>query len=576
MAGPRERSRHRGKGRQEEHPLQDIKPSHRRPTAEGSIEAGECGFVQDHTDAPSAHGEDSYDNHNHGHPLDLRAQLLDSRILKMCKEGLVKHRIWILPATLTCVLFVCGLWAFSRSAPSESTDFQSTITVTPSSTVYITYTVHYNQFHDARPVHHQAPMAVPSNLEATGQVTGQDLSHPHVKTAASAPVSGLYFMPMSFASGGWPQTQKGSHPSSRSARNTEGSQAMQGSLSFGRSEPRAQLLPQPRDLGAPRNLFPGQAGADTTSLTRWGVEVLYNWRRRSRRSIHFYKEFCIKNACSPHHQLESMCNTPRTISDSFRKQECEWCWPENQRKHQEIDRHCSEVSKRALNAMFIICGILLFCTLAIAIVSATRMLRRGRRAKADCVLHKDASTTSQDKTNGAPSCWSSFGMSNFGRYSKARFDNRAMHKRSIGEAIGQKPWYKAVFARSEKPLGIGPTNPAPGWLRIQKKRTRPLDQEIAIGDGNHERVPVLPPAPPAISSQIFSDIENMGQGSLRSDSGTNNSQHDALVMPGRSSRQSRALSRAFSSSSEQSASVTTNRRDTGAGVYNLQRLTERS
>ena len=565
MAGPRERSRHRGKERQEEHPLQDINPSQRRPAAEGSNEAGECGFVRDYTDAPSAHDEDSYDDYNHGHPLDLQAQRLDSRIPKTCKEGLMKHRIWILPATLTCVLFVCGLWAFYRSAvPSDSTGFQSTITVTPSSTVYITYTVHYKQFHDARPVHHQAPLAVPSHFEATGKGTGQDLLHPHVVTATSAPVSGLYFMPMSVASESWPQAQKDSRPSSRSARNTEGSQALQGSPSFGRSEHRAQLLPQPREIGAPHNLFPDQADADTTSLTRWAVEIL------RRRSIHFYKKFCINNACSPHDRLEPMCNKTTTIPDPFRRQECAWCWPENQRKHDEIDEHCSEVSKRALNAMFIICGILLFCTLAIATVVATRMLRRGR-AKADCIGHKHGSTTSQNKTNGAPSHWLKFGMSNFGRSSKARFDNRAMHKRSTGEAVGQNPWYKAVFSSSEKPSGIGPANPAPGWLRLQRKRTKPLDQEIAIGDGDHERVPVLPPAPLA-SSRIFSDIGNMGQGSLRSDSGTKNSHHDASVMPGRSSRQSRA----FSSSSEQSASVATNRRDAGAGVYNLKRLVERS
>lgn len=573
MAGPRERSRHRRKERQEEHPLLNIQASHRRPTAEGSNEAGECGFVRDHTDVPSAHSEDSYDDHDHGHPLDSRALRLDRRFLKTCKEGLVKHRMWILPATLTCILFVCGLWAFYRSAePSDYRTYHSTITVTPSSTVYITYTVHYKQFHEARPVHHQVPMAVPSNLEATGQVTGQDLSHPQIVTATSAPVSGLYLIPVSVASGDWPQTQKDSHPSSRSARNAEGSQTLQGNPSFGRSEPDDPLLLQLR--GTPRNLFPGQAYADTTSFTRWGVEVLYELRRRSRRSIYFNKRSCIKSACSPEKILNSMCNTNKTISDSFQKQECEWCWPENQRKHQEINKHCSKVSKHALNTMFIICGIFLFCTLAIAIVLATRMLRRRRRAEADCILHKHTSTIPQEKTNSAPSCWVSLDMTNSGRSSKAkktRVDDKATRKRSPGEAVGQKSWYKAVFAKWGKLSGTGPANPAHARLKLQKKETKPLDQDFAIGDGDHERVPVLPPAPPAISSQFFSDIENMGQGSLRSDPGIKNSQHDPLVMPLRSSRQSRA----FSSGSEQSSSVATNRGDVGAGVYNLERLTER-
>ena len=64
----------------------------------------------------------------------------------------------------------------------------------------------------------------------------------------------------------------------------------------------------------------------------------------------------------------------------------------------------------------------------------------------------------------------------------------------------------------------------------------------------------------------------MGQGRLLSISGTSNSQDDAQEMP----RQSSGRSRAVSTSSEQSLSGATQRRDAGAGFYNLQRLTERS
>ncbi|CAF9913782.1 MAG: hypothetical protein ALECFALPRED_001366 [Alectoria fallacina] len=600
MAGPRERSRRRGNERQPENLLQDRQTSHRRPTAEGSNDAGEHRRVRDYTDAPSAHGEDSYDDREYGHPLNSGAQRLDRRILRTCKErsagalgtckkGLAKHWMRILPATI-CIFLVYGLWNFcnlNRSAePSKfglgwsnrqpTRHYQSMLTVThTASTAYIIDAAYHKQFHDARPVHHQTPMVVPSNLEATGQVIGQDLSHPHIVTAKSAPVSGLYFIPMSFTSGGWPQMQRDTHPSSCSARNTDGSQTLQRGPSFGSLEPEAKLLVQSRKIGAPRNLFPSQADTDSTSFSRWGVEVLYGLHRRRRRSIPFY-EGCTKNVCSPHKQLTSMCNTSKTISDPFRKRECEWCWPENQRRQQEINDHCMEVSKRALNAIFISCGIFLFCTLAIAIVLATRILRRRRRTKADRILHKHASSASplQEKTNSFPIHWFSLRTSHCGKSSetaKTKVD-MAVRKRWPGEAVGQNPWYKAFFAKSGIVSGSGPENPDPGRLRLQKKRTKPFDGEIAIGDGEHERAPALPPAPPAISSRVFSDIENMGQGSLLSGPGTTISQRDPQGMPHRASRQSRAIS----SGSEQTSSGATHRRDAGAGLYDPQRLTELS
>ena len=595
MAGPRDRSRHRGMETQQQYEMQNIETSQRSPTAEGS----------------TAHGEDSYGDRNHDHPQNSGAQRLGRRILRTCKErsagvlrmckersagvlrmckgGLAKHRIMtILTASAICILCIGGLWAFgvlNRSTdPSEygldwdigpaMGHYQSTRTVTHP-TAYRIVTVHYQQFYGARPVHHQAPIAVPSNLEATGQVVRQDLSDPNVVTARSTAVSGLYFIPISVTNGGWPQTQQDSHSSSRSANNTEGSRILQRDPSLEDSEPEAKPLLESRETGASRNLVAGQVHADTISFTRWGVEVLYDLRHRS---IPLDKGWCIKNACSPHKQLSPMCNTNKTISDPFRKQECEWCWPENQRKHQEINNHCSEVSKRALNAMLIICGIFLFCTLFIAIVLATRMFRHRRRAKADRVLHKHAATASplQEKIISIQSHWVSHGMSKFGRSSKAakiRVDDIAIRKRSPGETVGLTPWYRPVFAKSGERSRIGPENPAAGRSRLQKQRMEPVDQIIAVGAGAlRERVPVLPPAPPAISSRVFSDIENMGQGRLLSDPGTNNSQHDPQGMPRRSSRQSRAIS----SGSEQSASGATHRQDAGAGLYNLQRLTERS
>lgn len=591
MAGPRDRSRHRDRERQNQYPMQNIQPSHRSPTADSS----------------TVHGEDSYDDRNHGHPQSSGAHHLGRRMLRTCQEGLAgalrtckersagasrackealaKHRLTtILTASVVCILFISGLWAFRDYRLDRSTGLamghgQSTITVYHSSTTYVTFTVHYQQFHGAKPVHHQAPIAVPSNPVATGEVPSRDLSHPHSVTSTSIPVSGLYLIPTSFPNEGWPQTQQDSHPSSRSASNTEVSQTLHGSPGLENLEPEAKLLLQSRKIGVPRNVFAGQADADTTSFTRWGVEVLYDLHRRSRRSIPFYKGWCIRHTCSPRKQLSSMCNTNKTISDSFRKQECEWCWPENQRKHQEIDNHCTGVSERALNAMLIICGIVLFCTLVIAIILATRMLRRRRRAKADRTLQKHATTASplQEKTNNVPShSFSPHGMSKTGRYSKAaknKVNDSAIEKRSPSEAVGLTLWYKSVFAQSGKRSRIGSGNPDPGRSKLQKQRTKPLDQEIVIGGGNpHGSVRVLPPAPPAISSRVFSDIENMGQGRFLSGPGTNNNQYDPQMIPRRSSRPSRAVS----SGSEKSPSEATHRRDAGAGLYSLQRLTERS
>lgn len=536
MARPRERSRHRGMERQKEHEMQNLQTLHRSPTAEGS----------------TAHIEDLYDDCNHGHPQSSGAKRLDRRSLRMCierlagvlrtckerltevlwmcKEGLAKYRMTtILTATVICVFFAYGLWAFCGLNPSsEPSDngldqYTSTVYLTsPGPTTYITRTVHSKQFYEARPVHDQAPMVVPSKIEANGPVTHRDLSHPNVETVTSAPVSRLYFIPMSFTKGGWPRLQQDYHSSSRSASRIEGPQTLQGSPSSLNSTSEAKCLLRSNEAGAPRNLVAGQADGDTTSFTHWVVNVLYDLRRRSSGSIPSNQSWCIQNACSPKKQLNYMCNTNKTISDPFQKQECEWCWPEDQRKHEEITKHCTEVSKRAAFAMVIICGILFFCTLVIAILLASRMLRHRRRARADRV------------------------------------------------PVGLTHLYKSFFTSLRKHSSIGPENPAPSRFRLQKHRTKPLEQEMAIGDGMHERVPVLPPAPPSISSRVFSDIENMGQGRLLSDPGTSSSHHEPQGMPRQSSRQSRAVS----SASEQCSSGASHRRDAGVRLSKLQRLPE--
>lgn len=587
MAGPRDRSRLRDKDRQEEHELQKTQTSKRRSTAGVSNDVGEFGVVLARTGTFSGYDEDSHDDHHHGSPRHSGGQRLDRRFLGACKERLpgisatcreifAKHWMRILPATVICMLFIWAFMEFRRSNFSaEALDYglssQSAMTYIvahTSATTYITYTAHHAQIDVARPVHHQAPMAVSPDLEVTREATGPDLSNPHVR----APVSGLYFMSMSVTSGGWPQTQQASRPSSCAARNSESSKSVQGSPSLGSSVPEVKPLLLSREIDAPHNLYSGQADVDTTSFTRWGVELLYDLRR-SRRSIPFQGR-CIDNACSPHKQLNTMCNTSKSIFDSFRRQECEWCWPENQRKHQEINDHCTEVSKRALKAMSVICGIFLFCALCIV---AALMLRRRRRAKSGCILRKGATTASPPQiTKSVPSRWFSHAMSKTRRYfntANTRDDDVAIKKRSLGKAVGLIPWYKLVIAKPGMRSGIGPGNPAPGRSGFQKQRTKALDLNVDIGDRVlHERVPVLPPAPPTISSRVFSDIENMGQGTLLSGPGTKGSQHDPQGVPRRSSRQYRCVS----SSSEQSASGATYRRDAGAGLYNLQRLTERS
>lgn len=581
MVGPRERSLPRGMDRgmekQQEYKMQNLQTSRRSPTAEGF----------------TVYSEDSCDNRDHGQRQRSAAQLLDRRsqrrckersveVLRMCKERLAKLRMkTILMVFIIGILFLCGLWfILGLSCISEPSNYgldrstgRAPIMVT-GPTMYITYTVRYHQFHDARPVHHQEPVVVPSNLEATGQVIGQGPSH-LVVTATSAPVSGLYFIPMSVTSGAWPQTQQDSDPSSHPARSTEGSQTLQGDPGLLDSKPGAKVLLQSRDIGAPRKLVVGQADVGTTPFMRWGVEVLYDMRRRSRRSNAFYIEWCVKNTCSPQKKLSTMCNTTKTISDSLQRQECEWCWPENQRKRQEIISHCTAVSKRALHVMLVICGIFLFCTLFIAIAFGTRMLRRRWRAKRDGVFHNHATIPSprQEKTSRSLSHWFAHGMSKLGRPSKAadiRVDNITMRKRSPREVVDSGLWYESVFVKSGKRSGIDEKHPAPSQLRPQKQTTKTPDQGFTIEDeDSHERVPAFPPAPRMISSRVFSDIESMGQGRLLSSTitRTGNRQRDA-----QSSRQCRAVS----SGSEQSPSGATYRRDAGAGLYNLQRLTELS
>ena len=525
MAGPRDRSRHRGMESHSQYELQDVETPHRNQTGEGS----------------TPHSEDAYDDRNHGHPQDSGAQALDRRLLRMCKERLAgvlgtckarsarvlrmcmqwpsKHRITTLfMASIICILVLLAskrlsssteppAYWFDRSTGRAWGHHQPTITVSHSSTIYRTISVHYKQFYGARPIHQQEPVAVPSNLGPKGRVKRQDLSHPYVGTQTSTSVPGLYLMPMSFTKGDSLQTQQDTHPSSHPMSNTQGSESRQGSPSLGDSKSETKGLLQSREVRPPRK--------DTTSFTRWGVEALYEFRRPSHPSLQFYKGWCIENACSHHKQLSSMCNTTKTISDSFRKQECEWCWPENRRKHQEIANHCTEVSKRAFNAVSIICGIFLFCTLFIAILLATRLLQRRRRARADRILHTGATTTFsiQERINGVPSHPFLHSISKFGR-----------------------PFSATKYR---------------------------VDQEIATrGSDPRQRVPVFPPAPPAISSRVFHEIENMGQGSLLWGAGTNSSQRNTRAVPRRSSTQLRAVS----SGSEQTPSE----------AKYLHRLTERS
>ena len=566
MAGPRDRSRHRGMESQNPYKLQDMHPSHLSPTDGGS----------------TTHSEDSYEDRNRGHPHDSGAHFLDLRLFRTCKQRLdeiletckaqsariprmcmgplTKH--WMMTLFITSVLCILLLLAFRGRDPraeppgyglsgdtGRAMDHHFPITVSRHhNTVYRTIDVVDNQSHGARPVHHQSLMAVPSDLELTGQARRQHLLHLYVETGTSSPVSGLYFMPVSITEGDWPQTQQETHPSSSPTTHVKGSQNLQRSQSSGKSEAQAELLLHYDKIRAPRNLSADQADADRTSSTRWEVDILYALHRYSRRSPHIYRESCIANACSPQEQLISMCNATKNISDSFQKQECEWCWPENQRKHLEIEKHCTEVSKRAFNAMIIICGISLLCTVIVAIILAPRMLHNIRTAKKDRMINENATTASslQKKSNSISKPQRLHGISK----------------------ISSNPWYKPIFAKYKNRSGISPEDRVSGRLRLQKQRTRPLDQDIANGNSEpHKRVPVLPPAPPASSSRVFSELKNKGQGSLLSDAGTKSSQHITQGMPLRSSKQSRAVS----SGSEQNPSEPTHRRDAGRpNLYKLQ------
>ena len=547
-------------------------PSHLSPTDEGS----------------TAHSEHSYEDSNHGLPPSSGAQCSDPRLLRTCKQrlcdilenckaqsarilrmcmgSLTKHRTMTL--FITSVLCILPLLAFRRSDPrAEPPQYELNgdtgramqhqhfpMTVPRHHNMsYRTIDVVDNLFHSARPVHLQGPMAVASDLEVTGQAKRQHLSHSFVETEPSSPVLGLYFMPVSVTKGEWPQTQQDTHPPSSPTTHSQGSQDLQGSQSSGKWEPQAELLLHYHKIYVPHNLSADQADADTTSFTRWGVEILYALHRHSRRSLHIFRESCIENACSPHEQLISMCNATMNISDSFQKQECEWCWPENQRKHFEIEKHCTEVSKRAFNATIIICGIFLFCTVIAAIMLAPRMLHNIRTAESDRMINEDATTASslQKKSGSISDPQLLHRIAKTSRSSdiaKSRIDVQANKVGSSG-----------AFAKSQKYSWISPEHRVSGRSRLQKQRTKPLlDQDIADGNSkSHERVPALPPAPPAISSRVFSEIKDMGQGSLLSDAGTNSSQHSPQETPLQSSKQSRAVS----SGSEQNTSEPTHRRD---------------
>ena len=576
MAGPRERSRHRGMERQEQHELQNRQSFHHSSTTLEGL---------------NAHEEDHLDDHKLGQPQNPRAHRSDRISSRMCKERLVKARILtVLTASVVFIVFVYGLWAFrhpSRSAElsdyePESTHTHTTTITIPGSTVY--HTVHYQQFHHARPIHHQAAMAVSSDLEAIDRTTSQDLSHPPVMTTTVAPVPGLYFIPMTITDGSWPQAQQYSQPSPYSASDTEKSRILHTNPVWKASEPDSEVLIQSPGIGTPGTLVLGRADAATTSVSRWGMDILYKLRRRSAQSVSFYKGWCVKNACSPPKRLNSMCNTNETITDPFRKQECKWCWPEAQKKVAEIDSHCLEVSKRAFDALIIICGIFLFFMLVITTLLAIRLLRRSQKVKSGLLPNQHAthSYPVQEKTNNfVPSSWFSQATSKFGRSSKAgpartRTDDRGnagVQERSVREANGHAPWYKVIFARLADGSKVAQENPAVGRSSLEKQTTKLVDHKLANRQGESlESVPVLPPTPPAISSQVFSDIENMGQGSLSSGSGGNGSQRDPQGLPPRSSKQYRTVS----SSSERRGPGVAHRRDGGASLYNLKRLTERS
>ena len=584
MAGPRFRSQTRPVGNKQQYELQDMQTLRRSSTGEGSI------FYY------TAHSEDSYEDRHHGHPNTTRGQQLDQGMLGRCKARTVeilwvcmgmfaeKGMTMLFMAFVMCVFVIFIILASRGLNPSpKSFDYglegstgqaiehaHPTMIITHSHTLYRIVKVYDKQFHDARPIHHQAPIALPSNLEPRDQTKLQDLTHPHQGGETFASVSGLYLMPMSITKEDWQQTQQDPYRPSRPASNTEFLQPLNPSLE--KSEHEAKPAQHASKTDATRSLSARTTKADTNSFTRWGSEILYSLHRRIYRGVHLYKGWCIENVCSPPKQLDSICNTNNTTSNSFRKQECEWCWPLQDEKH--IDKHCTKVSKGAVNTMAIICGIFLLCMLIMAIL----LLRRRVAAKARrcLVKHAMSASTLHEESNGAATHQNLHGISKFGRSSKAtkiRVDDQAIKRGSPTEAAGLTPWYKAAFAKPEKRSKSSPENRASNRSRLQKQGTKPLQQEIAIGESNsHEKVPVLPPAPPAFSSRVFPDIENKDQGSVLSGAGTNNNQHDRQGRPRPLSRQSRAPS----SGSEQSISQPTHRLNAGADVHNLHRLTERS
>ena len=590
MAVPRDRSRHRWNDRQDQYELQEMQASNRGRMDEGS----------------AAHSKDLFGNRHHGHLQNSKSLRLDRRILRACKErligtlatcrarlggalrkcieGLTRH--WMLTlflSSITCIILVLAFPSLHYLAkppdygPENSTGGEtgrdhSTTAFTGGSTVYHTISVYYKQFYGARPVHQQEPIAIHSTPEQTGHVQQRDLNH-CLGTGPSASLSGSYFKPTSAAVRDSLQAQQMLSPSSRSASNTKISQGVRGSLGSMNLESDAKITISSCESKAALEPLGGQTDAETLAFTRWGVEILDELRRRTRRSLELGKKWCIEHTCSSAKQLKSMCHKDKAKSGP-QKRECELCLQKGQRQQQELEEHCTAVAKHAFNATLIHCGILLFVINVTAIILAARMLKRRRRAKAVRILHNHAMTESepQEKTDSVSSRRFLQCISKFGRSSKAansRIDDKAIETRPPGNAVGLISWYKSSGKRSV----IGPANPDLSGSTIQKQqKSKSLNHEISVAVTDpHERVPILPPAPPAVSSRVFSNIENAVQGSL-SGAGTNNSQHDAPEMPRRFSRQSRAVS----SGREQSSSEATHRRDTAVNVYNLQCLTERS
>ena len=199
------------------------------------------------------------------------------------------------------------------------------------------------------------------------------------------------------------------------------------------------------------------------------------------------------------------------------------------------------------------------------------MLRRRRSIKVRRSLEVHGVTAS----TSVPSYRLRLGIPRLERPSRAtqsRVDDQAIGKCSPSGTVGLKPWYQLGSVKSGKRSEMGLQHPTSGLSTLQKQGTNPRDQEVTIRESDSQGVPVLPPAHPTNNPQAFSDIRNMGRGSLLSRVGDNSSKHDHQWSPRRSSRQSRVAS----SGSEQNSTEATHRRDTAANVSNLQRLTEHS